>query len=355
MILTRSPYYLTIPWISPSSGTTPEKYIIEIYVWDGLKASVPASANYQIENKNPLERVGSSDVNISNYINDFLDYSLESDTTTNVIDSNSAVWVKTQVIYYIGGVAQSPDFINTYLAVKGYGYGIEGGNTTIPTNNVLTSVNNSKVSINTNYNLPIKVSESTSVNITVKSYPNNNINKSFTISSTTDSSELVKNVFIKVSECLNDDYIEVKKDGVLVSTLEIKQEFKYNPIDIWFINKYGQLDTFTFFKDKLDSLKTNTEKYETNNGQAINGIHQYKRFNTNGKTEFKINSGWIKESNNEKLKQLFLSDNAWQFDGNTFIPLNLKSTNLSYQTRQRDKLLNYEIDFEYAFSELNNI
>ena len=32
MIKTKSPHYKSIPWISPSSGTTPDKYILNIYV-----------------------------------------------------------------------------------------------------------------------------------------------------------------------------------------------------------------------------------------------------------------------------------------------------------------------------------
>lgn len=355
MILTRSPHYLTIPWISPSSGTTPDKYIIEIYVWNGLKASVPASTNYQIENKNPLERTGSSDVNISNYINDFLDYSLESDTTTNVINSNSAVWVKTQVIYYIGGVAQSPEFVTTDLAIKGYGYGIEGKNTTIPANNVLSSVNSVRVSKNSNYTIPVKVDESVSTDFTVISYPDNNINKSFTITATTNSHELIKNIFIKCSEIGTDKSIEITKDSEVIKELIVKEENKYTPVDIYFLNKYGQLDTLVFFKDSLESLKTESKEFQTNIGQAADGVHQFETYEKNGNTEYKINSGWVKESNNEIFKQLFLSKKIWHFKDEVFIPLNLKSNNLQYQTKKRDKLINYEVNFKYAFNEVNDI
>ena len=121
-----------------------------------------------------------------------------------------------------------------------------------------------------------------------------------------------------------------------------------------FLNKYGVLDTITFFKDKVESLKINSEDYESSNGQPINGVHQLKRYNTNGQTTFKINSGFVKESNNEKFKQLFLSDLVWNFDGTTFIPVNLGSSSLEYKTRQRDRLINYEVEFEYAFNEINN-
>jgi hypothetical protein len=349
MILTRSPYYKTIAW-----DVSAEKYILEIYVWKGLKADVPVSPTYEIENKNPLARSGDSKVNISNLINDDLTIGLESDTITNVIDSNSAVWVKTQVIDYINGVAQTPRLVTTDLAIKGYGYGIEGENTTIPSNNILAYGSSVNVSYDSNFTLPIKVSEVASVDVTVISYPSNEINKSFTISATTNSNELIKNVFVKCSECINDTSIQIDYEGVIYELI-LKEELRYNPIDIWYLNKYGQLYSLTFFKDKTESLKVENEMYESSNGQPINGIHQYERFNTTGKSEFKVKSGFLKETNNEIFKQLFLSNKIWQFNGTTFIPLNLNSKSLEYKTRQRDRLISYEIDFEYAFSELNNI
>jgi len=354
MILTRSPYYLTIPWIDPVSEEVCTKYILEIYIWDGLK-SVPPSVTYEIENKNPLLRTGNSKVNISNYINDILNVSLESDVTTNVIDSNSAVWVKTQVIYYIADVAQTAQFVTTDLAVKGYGYGIEGENTTIPANDVLSSTTSSNISINSNFTLPIKVSETLTTDVTVISYPDNTLNYSVTLSASTDSAELIKNIFVKCSEIGNDTSIQIKKDTVLVSELVIKEELKYTPIDIYFINKFGQLYCLTFFKKIINNLSVNNESFESSIGQPINGQHQFENFNTNGKTDFKVESGFLKESNNENFKQLFLSDKVWNFNGTTFIPLNLKSKSIEYKTKLNDKLVNYELNFEYAFSELNNI
>ncbi len=355
MILTRSPYYLTIPWESPSSMTIPDKYIIELYIWEGLKASVPLTATYEIENKNPLERTGSVDVDISSYINDFLTVNLEVDTETNVIDSKSAIWVKSQVIYYISDVAQTPEFESTDLAIKGYGYGIEGKNTTIPTNNALTSALSVNVSAKTYFNVPIKVSESEDTDVSVLSYPDNDIDYIDTISATTDSDELIKNVFIDCSELITDTSIQVSVNDVVVKELILKNEYRYTPIDIWFINKFGELDTLVFFKEKIDNLSVSSEDYETNIGQPIDGVHQFKKFNTNGQTDFKINSGFVKESNNEVFKQLFLSNDIWHYNGTSFIPLNLKSSSLEYKTRQKDRLINYQINFEYAFNEINTI
>src|SRR6056297_1022212 len=134
MIKTKSPHKKIIPWLSPSSETAPDKYILNIYIWNGLKASVPASPIYEIENINPLGRTGNSEVDISKYLSGSINPNLVTNTTTSIQDANALVWVKTEVIYYIGGVAQSPEFIEIDSAVKGYGYGLEGVNPTTPIN-----------------------------------------------------------------------------------------------------------------------------------------------------------------------------------------------------------------------------
>jgi|GEM_PF-2106926 len=355
MILTNSPYYLTIPWLSPSSGTTPDKYILELYSWTGLKASVPSTPLYKIENKNPLSRLGNSEVNISNYINDVLTIALTKNTTTSVIDGSSSVWVKTQVIYYIGGVAQSPEFVSTDLAIRGYGYGIEGKNTGIPSNNVLSSSSIVNVSKTSQFNLAFKVSESVATNITIFSWPDNEIDYAITIPATTNSNELIKKAYVKCSEALTDTYIEIKKDTVLVHTLNIKEELRYDPIDVWFINKFGQLYTMTFFKELITSLKVKSENYESSNGQPIDGVHQNVIYNKFGNTEFKAKTGFISEENNELIKQLLLSDKVWILQGDLFNPVNVTSSSVEYKSRQKDRLLDYEINFDYAYSEINDI
>jgi hypothetical protein len=52
---------------------------------------------------------------------------------------------------------------------------------------------------------------------------------------------------------------------------------------------------------------------------------------------------------------MLLSERVWEFVGGNYIPLKLKSTGVEYKTRQKDRLINYEMEFEYAFNEVNNV
>jgi len=190
--------------------------------------------------------------------------------------------------------------------------------------------------------------------ITVISYPNNEINFSQSTPDTNISAELVKYMFIDVSETTEDTYIEVTYNGV-VTTLNIIDECKYQPVDIYFLNKHGAEQVLTFFKEKTEEFKVSREVFERAGLQASDGYHQYKNFNIQGRSGFKVHSGFVDESMNETFKELMFSEMVWSLENDTFTPLNIKSSNFEYKTRQRDRLINYEIDFELSYNEINNI
>lgn len=190
--------------------------------------------------------------------------------------------------------------------------------------------------------------------MTVISYPNNEIN--YTISEPTSllSNEIVQYLWIDVSETTTDEYIEIFYNGV-TTTLLIIDECRYTPIDIFFQNKEGAQQTLTFFKAKTDSLSVTKDTFESDRGQPSDGNHQFIDFNVNGKAKFKVNSGFVDEAMNETFKQLLLSQRLWKFENGIFTPLNVSSSSLEYKTRQKDRLINYEIELEYSFNEINNI
>jgi len=190
--------------------------------------------------------------------------------------------------------------------------------------------------------------------ITVISYPDNEINFSQEVGDTLLSEEIIKYMWVDVSEALTDEYIEIVYNGETI-TLLIEEECRYTPIDIFFQNKEGAEQVITFFKKSTESLSITSEEYESNNGQPSLGNHQVTKFNIQGKTKLKVNSGFVSEEMNETFKQLVFSERVWKYEGGVFTPLNIASSSLEYKTRANDRLINYEIDFNYAFNEINNI
>ena len=192
------------------------------------------------------------------------------------------------------------------------------------------------------------------MNITVISYPSNEINFTQDVGDSLISSELVKYMWVDISEAPTDEYIEITYNGETI-TLLIQEECRYNPIDIFFQNKEGAEQVVTMFKKSTESISITSEEYESNAGQPSLGNHQITKFNIQGKTKLKVNSGFVSEAMNETFKQLLLSERVWKYESGVFTPLNVSSSSLEYKTRANDRLINYEVEFSYAFNEINNI
>jgi len=346
MIKSLSPYYLYIPWASPLTSTVAVAYTLRIYVWDGLKLSPPSTASYTMTKNNLSTSSGTDKVDISPLINDYVDFEP---------NGNNQRWVKTTVTFHTTNEDDwdIPQIPYTNLMLQGYGGGLDGENAQPPTNKILISGTDFKAFRNGYFNFPFLISESDTVSVTVKSYPDLNINDTHTFLPTTNNANLVKNVLVYLSLSLNDEVVEIIYNDI-VTTLLVTDECRYSPLDIAFQNKEGALQFITFFKAKTESMSVTSEDSQTDRGQAIDGFHQMVTYNVQGNSKFKMNSGFIDESMNETMKQLFLSERVWQFNGTNYIPLKIGGKTLEYKTRMKDRLINYEVEFEYAFNEINN-
>jgi len=291
--------------------------------------------------------------------------------TTNVITSQAGSYGQ-----------EAPQYATTSLMSLGYSYGNEGENITTITNNTLIPTQDYKVNRDGTFVVPILVDEpdvdrdaySARViedggtieslscitigqlvsPITVISYPSNEINFSNNIPSTTTSGELVKYIWVKCNETTTDTYIEVVFNGQ-TTTLLLQDEPKYAPIDIFFQNKEGAEQVLTFFKEQKNGLSITSSEFESDRGQPSVGNHQFVRYNVQGREDLTLNSGFVDEETNEVFTQMLLSERIWSFDGINFTPLNIKSKQISYKTQLNERLINYEMKFEYSYNQINNI
>ncbi len=352
MIKTNSPYYVTTPFVSPASGLTCVSYTLSIWVWNGLKASPPTEPNYTTTKNNPTASTGSDEINIARLISDFIEFEPQKTTSTDTLDSNNNLWVKTSVVYTTTSV-EAAQLESTSLISLGYSYGNEGKNITTIANDILIPVQDYKVSRDGVFVVPILIDESVGKVATVKSYPDNEIDKTFNYSSTTDSSELVQYIWIKCDETTTDKYIEVEYNNETVILL-LEDECKYEPVDVFFINKEGAEQVFTFFKEQKSNINVTSSEFESDRGQPSEGNHQFVRYNVQARESLMLNSGFIDEEMNEILTQMLLSERLWLYNSE-FIPLNIESKSLSYKTQLNERLINYEIKFKPSYNTINNI
>jgi hypothetical protein len=68
-----------------------------------------------------------------------------------------------------------------------------------------------------------------------------------------------------------------------------------------------------------------------------------------------MNTGFIQESFNEVIKQMMLSEQVWVDNGTEVLPITLNTKSLQFKKSVNDKLINYTVDFEYAFNKINDI
>ena len=354
MIRALSPFYIDTPLVY--GGVTCAKYTLNVWVWNGDKSTPDSTNSYQITYQNTTASTGSHSININAIIQDYIEFkepSLLLSTGIQLIDGNNQEWVYTYVTYDDLTALEHED---TDIMTLGYAYGNEGRNVTAVSNQTLLKPQEYKVNREGNFVFPIyvPVALGTSDLITVKSYPSLDINYSATATQSDESSEIVQYLWVDLSLAVDDSYIEIVWKGK-TTTLDLTDECKYSPLDVFFQNKDGALQTFTFFKKQEESIEVTDSSFETNRGQASDGFHQFVRYGVQGRTTLTAETGWLDEDMNEVLKQILLTERIWSYDGTKYTPLNIKKTSQKFKTRQNDRLINYTMTFEMSYNEINNI
>jgi hypothetical protein len=130
-------------------------------------------------------------------------------------------------------------------------------------------------------------------------------------------------------------------------------ECKYTPVRCSFINRYGGWKDIIFFKAQTNSISVKGSEYNLLPDAIDYNVYkgQSKVFNINGTQTVKLNTGWVDENYNELITDLLLSETVL-LDNK---PVKVKTQSHTYKTQLKDKMINFELDFEYAFDLINNI
>lgn len=145
---------------------------------------------------------------------------------------------------------------------------------------------------------------------------------------------------------------------------------KYTPTEVYFINKMGAIQPLWFFTKLVETVSVKGESYQRNIIDLTSGSptyftpefagypsypHQIKSYNKNGKTSYKLSSGYYPERANTYFEELLISEYVWIVLGSTVIPVKIKTSNMVYKTSLNDKLIEYSFEFESAFDYINNV
>jgi hypothetical protein len=244
------------------------------------------------------------------------------------------------------------NYYNDYIAFDGYGYFEDGANPEL-SRTLLQSNTDIYYLEGESLQVPVFSEEVTSV----KFYNNGSLHTTRTISSSDNSSLQIS----YPSSISTTDKIEViSASGTETINVYPTQECKYTPHKITFVNKFGALQNIYFFKKSTESLNTTDSTFKSNTFNEFDlrydlQKHQYKTFQKTGRENVSMNTGFVSEEYNSVIKELLLSEQVWITKDNEILPINVKTKSLSYKTSVNDKLIDYTIEFDFAFDKVNNI
>ena len=130
-------------------------------------------------------------------------------------------------------------------------------------------------------------------------------------------------------------------------------EPKYTPVRCYFINRFGGWQVLFFFKAQSNSINVSGTSYNMlpSSVEYNTRSPQTAIFNVNGKQNIKLNTGWVPQNYSELIQDLLLSETVLLDDK----PVQVRTQGSELKTSLKDRNINYEIDFEYAYNLINNV
>ena len=360
IINTRSPFYIKV------SDSNLQEATLTLHVYSGNFISSPSSTQLKYTiTKSELEENNYIVFEIAELIRDYIknDYYTGSATT-------NCVWVKATISAInengvsITSPTISPSVTNQFLAVDGYGYFNEGTNPE-PSRSLLQS--NTIIYRPSDYQIVVPVfREDTN---TLKYYNGATLVHTENISSTVNSTNKISYVNAGLTpSTFNKVVVNYDSGGGTVDTTINVFDLdcsKYTPVKVSFINKFGALQEMWFDKRSNQSIEVSSTTYKssvmnfsTSTPSYNSSGHQEVTLDLVGKESIVMNTGYVDESLNEVFRQLMLSEYVWMRDpddSSSYLPLRPKTQSLQFKTRVNDKLVNYTVEFDFAFDKINTI
>ena len=352
LTLTRTPRY-----IRTVALTNATYFRLELFIFTGAIGSKPATATYTI-NKDIINAEESVTFEINALVRDYYDI--------NFIYANSigsVLWVIADITGFTATTVITP-VSTTFLAFDGFNYYQEpvssGGSInatyTLP---ILLSADKVQV-LDTDFaQIPVNAEIAERVDFKL----NGVVVSTHTITDNGNTNQKIQHIITTASNVDEVDVIYNSGASTQTKTIELIDECKFPVSKIQFINKLGALQNLYFFKKSVETLDVKKDNFQRNILDATLPYavgfkfteHQIKDYNIIGNESLVLNSGFVSESMNDSFKELLLSQYVWVVRSGATLPVNVTSSNLTYKTGLNDRLINYTLNFKYAFDTINNI
>ena len=381
IIRTRSPFFIRTPQVTGSTNIANLSYFqINITVYGGLSTSTEICddlyATYSLQKK-PLGAEVSVTLDISEIVNDHLEQIFTG--TYSASSAKSSIWVEVQTsARQSDGTIIGTATTNVYLAQEGFNKFKEGVNYTTEPIAMITGTH-FEYHKGSTLTIPVNVERVSQVE-----YIGAN---GITVGTDTFTDNGNQNQKIQYSQFANTSVKDVARVKVTYDTTSFTtiytteiEECKYPVNKITFVNRWGAMQDLFFFKKSVDSLQSRSESFNRSIFEAravqldppeepeqpcqesltfntySTTAHAKKTFNANATESVLLNSGFVNELMNPFFEELMVSEHIWLTDSSANIyPVNLKESSFTKKTSLNDRLINYTMNFEKAFSLVNNI
>jgi len=372
----RSPYYIKT---TPASGTLVSA-TMSLYIYTGVFTTDKGTAKYTIT-KTPLGSNNYVVFEVAELIRDYLDieFNGEYDSQTVWVESDIAL-TKTS-----GSETDNTD----YIAFDGYGYFEDGINPELSRGYLQSNKQIFRLD-DQNVRVPVFTEDTDSVSFlykgevkrvqTVSSSTNTNAQIDYITVSGSDNTDTYKervladggiyednsllNAFLDTIDIGLVDELYINSDsGTEVVKIITETCSRFEPYKVTFVNKFGVLQDLWFNLKSVERLNTSGETYKAN---VVNfdtlayGTYnpQVAQYNKLGKESITLNTNYLSEEYNEVIKQLMMSEQVWLTkltDTELVLGVIPTTQSVTYKTSLNDRLVQYTIDFNYAFDKINTV
>ena len=353
-IFARSPYIVEI------SETGQDGSKLQIFIWNGT-GSAPASPTYTLTKLIPASNNVKTYYNISPYIREYISWNTRQQIYNTFPASNTSQWcnVKIQKFRLSGGIYYQVGSDITLKAFDGFGYYEEGYNPSL-TNDIL----HDEGTFYYYYNglSPNVFASQRAGHIMVQTATSYKAKYTNLATAATTTQNLTNNSLIDVPRVYQNYYAGGNKLEILNNLDAVIWTGYFKPYELCrytavlcdFVNKYGCWQRTWFFAASNDTFSVENTEYNLMqstfpNYNTLEG--QRKVFNTTAKKSIKVNTDWVTEDYNDLLKQLMASERI--LINSLPAKINTKSTELFKNINQ--KMINYQLEFDFAFNAINNV
>ena len=145
--------------------------------------------------------------------------------------------------------------------------------------------------------------------------------------------------------------------------------YRYTPKKLTFVNRFGALQDLYFYLKEVLTTNTEREIYNSNtitlNGSSTTysvNAPTKKLFDRTASQKVSLSSGYYPEFATQYFEDLLLSNQIFMtqpdpldISSTQIVPVIATTSEIIRKTSLNDKLINYVIDFDFAFDYINNV